>query len=125
LLLRFDLANINSPQEIQLTNALHQILPFNFNAQTKRLEAQVTLMPGVNIFTLTATNNCGSKTQTLQIEQVACQLPTVQIMNAGTNNTTVQRHVGEWLQFQSKQWVVATQYQPYTRSQRHSHHRYE
>jgi hypothetical protein len=91
ILLRFDLANVNSAQEIQLTNSLNQILPFNFNTQTNRLEAQVTLLPGVNVFTLTATTNCGSRTQSVQIEQVACQLPTVQIMAAVNNGTSVQQ----------------------------------
>jgi hypothetical protein len=93
LLLRFDIANVNGPQELQLTNNLNQSLPFNFNAQTRRLEALVNLVPGLNTFTLTATTNCGSKTQIVQIEQVACQLPTVQIMNANTNMLSVQEVV--------------------------------
>lgn len=90
LLLRFDIANVNGPQELQLTNYLNQSLPFNFNPQTRRLEALVNLLPGLNTFTLTATTNCGSKTQIVQIEQVDCQLPSVQIMNASTNALTVQ-----------------------------------
>ena len=93
LLLRFDLANVNNSQEIQLTNAFNQTLPFNFNPQTKRLEAMVTLMPGINTFTISAVTPCGSKTQVVQIEQVACQLPTVQIMNTGVNTITVQQVV--------------------------------
>ena len=93
MLLRFDLANVNNSQEIQLTNAFNQALPFNFNTQTKRLEATVTLLPGTNTFTITATTPCGSKTQVVQIEQVACQLPTVQIMNSGANTATVQQVV--------------------------------
>jgi hypothetical protein len=93
MMLRFDLANVNNSQEIQLTNAFNQTLPFNFNAQTKRLEATVTLIPGINTFTITATTPCGSKTQVVQIEQVACQLPTVQILNAGANPATVQQVV--------------------------------
>jgi len=36
ILLRFDVANVNSAQEIQLTNQLNESLPFNFNAQTKK-----------------------------------------------------------------------------------------
>lgn len=91
LMLRFDLANVSSSQEIQLVNAQNQSLPFNFNPQTGRLEAMVNLVPGINTFTITATTPCGSKTQVVQIEQVACQLPTVQIMNAGVNPTTVQQ----------------------------------
>jgi len=91
ILLRFDLANVSSSQEIQLINAQNQTLPFNFNPQTGRLEAIVNLVPGINTFTITATTACGSKTQTLQIEQIACQLPTVQIMNNGQTNTTVQQ----------------------------------
>lgn len=90
-LLRFDIANVNNVQEIQLTNALNQSLPFTFNAQTKRLEAQVNLVSGINTFTLTATTSCGTKTQVIQIEQVACQLPTVQIMNPSANASTVQQ----------------------------------
>jgi large repetitive protein len=93
MLLRFDLANVNNSQEIQLTNSFNQTLPFNFNTQTRRLEATVALMPGINTFTITATTPCGSKTQVVQIEQVACQLPTVQIMNAGANAATVQQVV--------------------------------
>ncbi len=91
MLLRFDLANVNNSQEIQLTNAFNQALPFNFNTQTRRLEATVTLLPGINTFTITATTPCGSQTQVVQIEQVACQLPTVQIMNSGANPATVQQ----------------------------------
>ena len=93
MLLRFDLANVNNSQEIQLTNSFNQTLPFNFNTQTRRLEATVALIPGINTFTITATTPCGSKTQVVQIEQVACQLPTVQIMNAGANPATVQQVV--------------------------------
>ncbi|MDP4595650.1 MAG: hypothetical protein NWS92_01635 [Crocinitomicaceae bacterium] len=89
ILLRFDLANVNNSQEIQLTNALNQALPFDFNTQTKRLQATVNLLPGLNTFTITATTACGTKTQVVQIEQVACQLPTVQIMNASANAATV------------------------------------
>ena len=91
MLLRFDLANVNNSQEIQLTNAFNQALPFNFNTQTRRLEATVALMPGINTFTITATTPCGSQTQVVQIDQVACQLPTVQIMNSGANPATVQQ----------------------------------
>jgi len=91
ILLRFDVANVNSAQEIQLTNQLNESLPFNFNALTRRVEALVNLLPGLNRFTITATTACGTKIQSVQIEQVACQLPTVQIMNAGGNNTTVQQ----------------------------------
>jgi hypothetical protein len=91
LMLRFDLANVSTSQEIQLINAQNQSLPFNFNPQTGRLEALVNLVPGINTFTITATTACGSKTQSLQIEQIACQLPTVQIMNNGQPNTTVQQ----------------------------------
>ena len=91
MLLRFDLANVNNSQEIQLTNSFNQALPFNFNTQTRRLEATVTLLPGINTFTITATTSCGSQTQVVQIEQVACQLPTVQIMNSGSNPATVQQ----------------------------------
>ena len=91
LMLRFDLANVSTSQEIQLINAQNQSLPFNFNPQTGRLEALVNLVPGINTFTITATTACGSKTQSLQIEQIACQLPTVQIMNNGQTNTTVQQ----------------------------------
>jgi hypothetical protein len=91
ILLRFDIANLNNAQEIQLTNQLNQSVPFNFNAQTRRVEALVNLVPGFNRFTITATNACGSKIQAVQIEQVACQLPTVQIMNASANVSTVQQ----------------------------------
>jgi hypothetical protein len=91
LLLRFDIANVNSAQEIQLTDQLNQSVPFNFNAQTRRVEAMVNLLPGFNRFTITATNACGTKIQSVQIEQVACQLPTVQIMNASANASTVQQ----------------------------------
>lgn len=91
MLLRFDLANVNNVQEIQLTNQLNQQLPFNFNAQTRRLEAMVNLFPGTNSFTITATTPCGSRSQVIQIEQVACQLPTVQILNAAANPLTVQQ----------------------------------
>lgn len=91
LLLRYDLANVNNAQEIQLFNAQNQALPFNFNPQTGRLEAMVNLLPGINTFTITATTACGSKTQTVQIEQVNCQLPTVQIIHTGSNTLNVQQ----------------------------------
>ncbi len=91
MVLRYDVANVATAQELQLTNAQNQAIPFNFNPQTKRVEATVTLLAGLNTFTLTATTNCGSKTQVVQIEQVACQLPTVQILNASANVSTVQQ----------------------------------
>jgi len=86
LLLRYDIANVNHAHELLLTNQLNHSLPFNFNPQTKRLEASVNLFPGLNIFTITATTACGTKTQVLQIEQVACQLPTVQIISSSPSN---------------------------------------
>ena len=91
LTLRYDIANVNNAQEIQLTNAQEQSLPFNFNSQTGRLEALVTLTPGINYFILKAQTACGSKTQVIQIEQVNCQLPSVNILQASSSTTTVQQ----------------------------------
>jgi len=89
ILLRYDIANVNNAQNIQLTNSLGQALPFNFNAQTGRLEATIALMPGMNTIQLVAQNACGSKTQVFQIEQVNCQLPTVQIIESSNANSTI------------------------------------
>lgn len=53
------------------------------------VSADVQLVPGKNTFTLKATNECGSVTQSGEVTYNECLAPIVNILNPATNNSTV------------------------------------
>ena len=53
---------------------------FTFNTSSSILESNLNLNPGRNIVTITATNNCGTDTETITIEYTPCVDPIIQVM---------------------------------------------
>jgi hypothetical protein len=88
--LEFVVHFINSSQDIKLYNGQNQLLPFNYNSYSARVEAIVNLVPGINNFTLVATTNCGTDQQTVQVVRENCQTPTIQVQNNTVNNSVNQ-----------------------------------
>ncbi|MFN5911594.1 MAG: hypothetical protein ACK45H_09690, partial [Bacteroidota bacterium] len=61
----------------------------NFTYSNGRIQSSVTLNPGVNIFSVTATNNCGSVTETISVNYDNCVPPLIVLTTPSTNNLTV------------------------------------
>ena len=80
--------NVNDVSEIKFTNANQIQLPFNFDSNTKTLNALVTLVEGNNTFYISAANNCGSDTDRLNIQYSNCSIPTGAFISP-TSNITV------------------------------------
>ena len=80
--------NIN----VMLNN--QQITNFTYNAATKILEANLTLIAGANTIVINASNPCGTDVETVYINNENCKSPTV-VIN-GTNNATVVNSSYTW-----------------------------
>ena len=78
--------NISTPQQIVLKQN-NQIIPFIYN--NGLIEANATLVNGVNNFQLIVTNACGSDTKSTAISFVSCTPPSISIINPVLNNTTI------------------------------------
>ena len=61
----------------------------NFTYSNGRIQSNVNLNPGVNIFSVTATNNCGSVTETISVNYDNCVPPLIVLTTPSTNNLTV------------------------------------
>ena len=85
----------NSQQNnIQVMLNNQQITNFTYNAATKILEANLTLIAGANTIVINASNPCGTDVETVYINNENCKSPTV-VIN-GTNNTTVVNSSYTW-----------------------------
>ena len=62
--------NSNNGQGIGFTQNGRAINGVNFNTANNTLSTGVTLVPGVNTFIVTATNSCGTDTETITINYV-------------------------------------------------------
>jgi PKD repeat protein len=62
--------NSNNGQGIGFTQNGRAINSVNFNTTTNTLSGTVKLVPGVNTFIVTATNACGTDTETITINYV-------------------------------------------------------
>ena len=85
---RATVQNISSIQGLSLKqNGISTISNFSFvNGQ---ISANVVLQPGLNTFTLVATNPCGVATETTSITFNNCVPPTVSFINPALTGTTV------------------------------------
>lgn len=81
--------NINSSNSIVFSGVNNMNLPFTYNPTTRNFEAIVTLSPGANNFTITASNNCGSDSKTIIINYINCTLPSGNFTNPMNNQITV------------------------------------
>ncbi|MES2798410.1 MAG: hypothetical protein V4638_00210 [Bacteroidota bacterium] len=83
----FSVLNMTSSQGLTLTQNGQAITNFSFNNHT--LTANVILNSGTNIFVLSATNNCGNASQTVEIEFQPCLAPVVNFLSPTTNGAIV------------------------------------
>lgn len=79
--------NITSAQGISLKLNGTNISNFTFN--NGNVQANITLAPGLNTFVLTATNACGTVSDTKSITYNNCVPPTAVINSPSANGTTV------------------------------------
>jgi hypothetical protein len=79
--------NITSAQGISLKLNGNTVSNFTFN--NGNIQANVTLAAGLNTFVLTATNACGTVTETRTITYNNCVPPTAVINTPSSNGTTV------------------------------------
>ncbi|MCF8329888.1 MAG: hypothetical protein K9I37_06080 [Crocinitomicaceae bacterium] len=87
-LLEATITNINNANEITIINQNGVNIPFNLVNQNK-IQANVSLMPGANTFTITAQNNCGKDVKSITVNYNPCINPTVLITNPGSRDITV------------------------------------
>ena len=95
LVINAKLTNVSTVSEIMLTDKDQMPLPFDYDANTNNVTATVSLNPGSNAFFLSATTNCGSDIQRLNIQNTtssssgftSCPSPVVNILNP--NNISV------------------------------------
>ncbi|MDP4866670.1 MAG: hypothetical protein NWR53_08430, partial [Crocinitomicaceae bacterium] len=81
--------NSSNGQGITLAQNGKAITNVNFNATTGALTSSVTLTSGVNVFVLTATNACGTDTETITINFQNCENPKVSLISPTVNNLAV------------------------------------
>lgn len=79
--------NVNSASEIIFTDINQAPIPFNYDFNTNQLTASVSLTEGINTFFITASNNCGSDTDRLNIEYTNCSAPTGSFISPSANST--------------------------------------
>jgi hypothetical protein len=65
------------------------MVPFSYDSYSNQLSANVILNPGINIFTLTATNECGTVQKTITIQYKDCIDPSLSFINPISERTTV------------------------------------
>ena len=81
--------NISSSNSIVFLGVNNSMLPFTYNSLTRNFEAVVTLTPGVNNYTITASNNCGSDSKVITINFINCNLPSGSFTNPMNNQVNV------------------------------------
>lgn len=83
---RANVVNANAAQEI-VVKQNNQVIPFNF--ANGIVEATTNLVSGLNTFSITSTNACGSDTKSVSITYVSCTPPSIVISNPAATNSTV------------------------------------
>ena len=74
---------------ISLLNSSNIMVPYSYNSYSNQLSANVILNPGINIFTLTATNECGLDQKTITIQYKDCIDPSLSFINPASERTRV------------------------------------
>ena len=70
-----NLTEITNSNQISIKNNIGQNIPFNFNSNTKKLTANVLLIPGQNSYTIRVNNRCGSDSKVVSLTFLNCSLP--------------------------------------------------
>jgi hypothetical protein len=81
--------NVAGMSNISLLNSSNIMVPYSYDSYSNQLSANVILNPGINIFTLTATNECGSEQKTITIQYKDCIDPSLSFINPISERTTV------------------------------------
>jgi hypothetical protein len=81
--------NVSSSQGMTLVHNNRSVTNFGFNPTTGSLQASVTLLPGLNTFVLTSTNNCGSDSETITVNFQNCVAPAITITTPVASGGTV------------------------------------
>jgi hypothetical protein len=89
LRLRANLLHVSNRALIKLVVNGTEQTSFTFNATTGLLEYSGQLLEGINNFTITAANDCGSDIETFTINYSACKKPTISFVNAPANGSQV------------------------------------
>jgi hypothetical protein len=84
--LKAKVENAANKQSIQVLLNNINVPVFSYNANTKMVEANLTLIPGSNTITISSTNSCGSDIETITLNYDNCKAPIVDITNT-TNQT--------------------------------------
>ncbi|MBM3430970.1 MAG: hypothetical protein FJX99_08305, partial [Bacteroidetes bacterium] len=85
----FRVTEITSQNALQVLNGNNVPVFFNFNTSSKQGRASVTLVPGVNTFTIKARNRCGTDTKTFTVIYNNCSLPGGSFTNPNPTGTIV------------------------------------
>jgi hypothetical protein len=80
--------NVENSSNIVFTQNGTQLTNFTFNS-TVGLVGKITLNVGANIFVVTATNPCGTATQTITVNYTPCVLPVITVSNPSANGSVV------------------------------------
>ena len=81
--------NVAGMSNISLLNSSNIMVPYSYNSYSNQLSANVILNPGINIFTLTATNECGLDQKTITIQYKDCIDPSLTFINPSSERTRV------------------------------------
>ena len=84
------ITEVTSNNSITILHNNNLPVTFTFNSISKSFEANVTLKPGINTFTVKAENTCGKDSKTLTVNYVLCDLPTGNFTNPSNNQILVQ-----------------------------------
>jgi large repetitive protein len=80
--------NVENSSGIVFTQNGNQLTNYTFNSSVG-LVGKITLVPGANTFIVTATNDCGTTTQTVVVNYTPCSLPVITLSNPSTNGMVV------------------------------------
>ena len=82
-------SNVAGMSNISLLNSSNIMVPYSYDSYSNQLSANVILNPGINIFTLTASNECGTEQKTITIQYKDCIDPSLSFINPISERTTV------------------------------------
>jgi len=84
-----NLSEVTNANQISIVNNVGQNVLFNFNNSSKRLTANVLLVPGQNSFTIRVNNRCGSDSKVVSLNFLNCSLPSATFTSPTTVRDTV------------------------------------
>ncbi len=87
--LEASLSNVSSMSNITLFNSLNYQVPFTYNSFSNQFNSTVILVPGMNTFTLTATNECGVTQKVITIQYNDCISPSLSFINPSSARSIV------------------------------------